>query len=205
MSCHTPGLEIKCFWAQLHLQNLPKGVVYRKQYIFGLPADIWGSRKRIEGSPGLPENLISSPALSVPLSCLILLNVNDLLEWTETFTWYLMHFLLLSEFERWRQPRSVPCSESQARSCGHIPCTQSSWVGRSCVSIVRPSSRMSCNSSSTRSPQSAVTPSAAIAPVSCWTSTNHASWISKRCGYKRHRLSFQEDASQEGMDGKLYL
>ena len=31
-------LEIK--GAQLHLKKLPKGAVYRNQYIFGLPADI---------------------------------------------------------------------------------------------------------------------------------------------------------------------
>ena len=34
-------------WAQLHLQKLPNGVVYRNQYIFRLPAEIWGI-------PGLP-------------------------------------------------------------------------------------------------------------------------------------------------------
>ena len=40
--------------AQLHLQKLHKGVAYRNQYIFGLPAEIWGSPRRIQGSPGLP-------------------------------------------------------------------------------------------------------------------------------------------------------
>ena len=42
----TAGLEIKLFFqgAQLHLQKLPKVVLYRKQYIFGLPA--------FEGAPG---------------------------------------------------------------------------------------------------------------------------------------------------------
>ena len=39
------GLEIKNFsreaeGAQLHLQKLPKDVMYRNQYIFGLPAEI---------------------------------------------------------------------------------------------------------------------------------------------------------------------
>ena len=31
----------------------PKGGLYRKQYTFGLPAEICGSRRRIQGSPGL--------------------------------------------------------------------------------------------------------------------------------------------------------
>ena len=41
-SATTTGLKIKFFFqgAQLHLQKLPKGVVYRNQYIFGLPAEI---------------------------------------------------------------------------------------------------------------------------------------------------------------------
>ena len=36
------GLEIEFFFqgAQLHLQKLPEGVVYRNQYILGLPAEI---------------------------------------------------------------------------------------------------------------------------------------------------------------------
>ena len=37
------GLEIKCVFFQgfqLHLHKLHKGVVYNKQYIFGLPAEI---------------------------------------------------------------------------------------------------------------------------------------------------------------------
>ena len=38
---------------QLHLLQPPKGVVYRNLYIFGLPAEIWGSHRRIQGSPGL--------------------------------------------------------------------------------------------------------------------------------------------------------
>ena len=38
----------------MYLQKLPKGVVYENQYICGLPAEIIGSRKRIQGSPGLP-------------------------------------------------------------------------------------------------------------------------------------------------------
>ena len=38
----TAGLEIMFFFqgAQLHLQKLPIGVVYRNQYIFGLPVKI---------------------------------------------------------------------------------------------------------------------------------------------------------------------
>ena len=43
MSCRTaPGLEIKDFFqgAQLHLQNLTQGVVYRNKYILRLPAEI---------------------------------------------------------------------------------------------------------------------------------------------------------------------
>ena len=37
-----PGLEIKFFFqgTKLHHQKLPKGVLYRNKYIFGLPADI---------------------------------------------------------------------------------------------------------------------------------------------------------------------
>ena len=50
-----PGLEIKFFFqgAQLALSKLPEGVVYSNQYNFGLPAKIWGSCRRIRGSPGL--------------------------------------------------------------------------------------------------------------------------------------------------------
>ena len=56
------GLEIKTFFqgAQFYRQMLPEGVVYRNQYIFGLPAEIWGSRRRNQGSPGkgfAPPNL----------------------------------------------------------------------------------------------------------------------------------------------------
>ena len=36
----------------MHLQNLPKGILYSNQYIFGLPAEIWGSHSIIQGSPG---------------------------------------------------------------------------------------------------------------------------------------------------------
>ena len=38
----SPGLEIKYFFqgAQMHLQKLPKGVVYRNRYILGLPPEI---------------------------------------------------------------------------------------------------------------------------------------------------------------------
>ena len=50
--------------AQLHLQKLPKGDVYRNQYIFGLPAEIWGSHMRVQGSPGLPAPVNSEPATS---------------------------------------------------------------------------------------------------------------------------------------------
>ena len=45
--------------AQLHLRKLPISVLYRKQYIFGLPAEIWWSRRRIQGS----HPLISNPDL----------------------------------------------------------------------------------------------------------------------------------------------
>ena len=47
--------------AQLHLQKLLKGVVYRNQYIFGLPAVICGSIRIIQGSPGLPAPLNFEP------------------------------------------------------------------------------------------------------------------------------------------------
>ena len=52
---HSAGLEIKLFFqgAHLHLQKLTKGVLYRKQYIFGLPSEILESRRRNQGSPGL--------------------------------------------------------------------------------------------------------------------------------------------------------
>ena len=53
--------------AQLHLQKLPKGVVYRNQYIFGLSAEVRGSHKRIHGSCGLA--LISSPGHTYGLKC----------------------------------------------------------------------------------------------------------------------------------------
>ena len=37
----TQGSKLSFFpGAQLHFQKLPKGVVYRNQYIFGLPAEI---------------------------------------------------------------------------------------------------------------------------------------------------------------------
>ena len=51
-----PGLEIKIFLqgALLHIHKLEhKGVVYMKQYIFGLPAEILGSHRRVQGSAGL--------------------------------------------------------------------------------------------------------------------------------------------------------
>ena len=35
--------------------------MYRNQYIFGLPAEIWGSRWRIQGSPGLPAPINFEP------------------------------------------------------------------------------------------------------------------------------------------------
>ena len=46
---------------QLHLQKPLKGVVYRNQYIFGLPAEIWGSRRRIQGHPRLSAPTNSEP------------------------------------------------------------------------------------------------------------------------------------------------
>ena len=50
------GLEIKIFSREPNciLKKPLTGVVYRNQYIFGLPADIWGSRWRIQGSPRFP-------------------------------------------------------------------------------------------------------------------------------------------------------
>ena len=52
----VPGLEITIFSREPNciFISFPKGVVYSKQYIFGLPAEIWGSRRSIQGSPGLP-------------------------------------------------------------------------------------------------------------------------------------------------------
>ena len=58
-------LEIKLFFqgAQLHLQKLPNSILYRKQYICGLPVEIWGSRRRIQGTLGSWHPLISSPGI----------------------------------------------------------------------------------------------------------------------------------------------
>ena len=49
--------------AQFHLQKLSLAVVYRNQYIFGFPSEIWGSCRRILESPGLLAHLISSPVI----------------------------------------------------------------------------------------------------------------------------------------------
>ena len=38
----------------MHLPKLLKGVAYRNQYNFGLPAEIQGSRWRVQGSPRIP-------------------------------------------------------------------------------------------------------------------------------------------------------
>ena len=44
------GSKLRFFQgAQLHLHKLHKGAVYIKQYIFGLPAEIWASRRSIQG------------------------------------------------------------------------------------------------------------------------------------------------------------
>ena len=56
------GLEIKLFFQgdQLLLQKLPKDVLYRKRYIFGLPAAIEGVVREFKVARGSWQPLISS-------------------------------------------------------------------------------------------------------------------------------------------------
>ena len=56
----------------MHHQKLLKSVVYRNQYIFGLPAEILGNHRRIQRSPGFPAPANSKPqALHIPNSASI--------------------------------------------------------------------------------------------------------------------------------------
>ena len=89
-----PGIAVLFFsnvffqGAQLHLQKIPTGAMYRNQNIFGLTAVIRESRGRIKGAPGSQHSVISSPgAISeFVLGDRLLLIYDAPKSWTYIFT-----------------------------------------------------------------------------------------------------------------------
>ena len=71
------GLKLRIFFQGAQL-DLHKGFVYIKQYIFGLPAEIGGSHRSIQGSPGFPAPPNFEPCTTKHLIIPIYLNVNNI-------------------------------------------------------------------------------------------------------------------------------